>query len=232
MQTRKTSILLAENEEAIREGLVVLLEGEGYSVRAAGDGEAVVEMFKGVRPDLVLLDIMMPKKNGYVACSEIRALDPAVPIVFLTAKTGDSDELRGMTLGADDYIPKTASQAVLLAHLASVLNRARRSDETSSGDFLFAGLRVDVARFCLVSADGEAIGGVTMREIEILRYMGQHPEEVLSHDFLLTRFWGLDFDGNEATLTTAIRRLREKLGDVGSRIESVYGQGYRYCPKD
>lgn len=231
MQTRKTSILLAENEEAIREGLVVLLEGEGYSVRAAGDGEAVVEMFKGVRPDLVLLDIMMPKKNGYVACSEIRALDPAVPIVFLTAKTGDSDELRGMTLGADDYIPKTASQAVLLAHLVSVLSRARRSDETSSGDFLFAGMRVDTTRFRLSRPEGSEVD-LSLREIEMLRYLGQHPEEVLSRDFLLTRFWGLEFDGNETTLTSAIKRLREKLGDAGLRIESVYGQGYRYRPAD
>ncbi|MGN0846177.1 MAG: response regulator transcription factor [Kiritimatiellia bacterium] len=228
MQTRKTSVLLAEDEEAIREGLVTLFESEGYSVQTVADGEAAVEMFRRSRPDLVLLDVMMPLKNGYVVCAEIRALDPHVPIVFLSARTDDSDELRGLTVGADDYIPKTASQAVMLAHLKSVLGRTR-SQEEPTGDFLFSGLCIDAARFRLVSPDGAATD-LTPREIEMLRYFGRHPGEILSRDALLTRFWGLDFEGNEATLSVAIGRLREKLGPIGSRIESVYGRGYRYSP--
>ena len=116
-------ILVAEDESAIREGLCALLESEGYTVRAAVDGEDALRLFRECRPDLVLLDVMMPKKNGYAVCSEIRSSDQDVPILFLTAKDGDSDELRGLTLGADDYISKTSSQPVLLARIAAVLNR-------------------------------------------------------------------------------------------------------------
>lgn len=220
-------ILVAEDESAIREGLVALLESEGYTVRAAVDGEEALLLFREHRPDLVLLDVMMPKKNGYAVCSEIRSSDQDVPILFLTAKDGDSDELRGLTLGADDYISKTSSQPVLLARIAAVLNRIQRTGDSSMGDFDFAGCHVDVARFRLELPDGESVE-LTLREIEILRYLGSHPDEILSRDFLLTRFWGMDFDGNESTLSTAIRRLREKLGSMGARIESVYGCGYRF----
>lgn len=220
-------ILVAEDESAIREGLCALLESEGYTVRAAVDGEDALRLFRECRPDLVLLDVMMPKKNGYAVCSEIRSSDQDVPILFLTAKDGDSDELRGLTLGADDYISKTSSQPVLLARIAAVLNRVRRTGDSSTGDFDFADWHVDVARFRLESPAGESVE-LTLREIEILRYLASHPDEILSRDFLLTRFWGVNFDGNESTLSTAIRRLREKLGDAGVRIESVYGSGYRY----
>ena len=220
-------ILVAEDESAIREGLCALLESEGYTVRAAVDGEDALRLFGECRPDLVLLDVMMPKKNGYAVCSEIRSSDQDVPILFLTAKDGDSDELRGLTLGADDYISKTSSQPVLLARIAAVLNRVRRTGDSSMGDFDFADWHVDVARFRLESPAGESVE-LTLREIAILRYLASHPDEILSRDFLLTRFCGGNFDGKESTLSTAIRRLREKLGDAGVRIESVYGSGYRY----
>ena len=220
-------ILVAEDESATREGLCALIESEGYTVRAAVDGEDALRLFGECRPDLVLLDVMMPKKNGYAVCSEIRSSDQDVPILFLTAKDGDSDELRGLTLGADDYISKTSSQPVLLARIAAVLNRVRRTGDSSTGDFDFADWHVDVARFRLESPAGESVE-LTLREIAILRYLASHPDEILSRDFLLTRFWGVNFDGKESTLSTAIRRLREKLGDAGVRIESVYGSGYRY----
>ncbi len=220
-------ILVAEDESAIREGLCALLESEGYTVRAAVDGEDALRLFRECRPDLVLLDVMMPKKNGYAVCSVIRSSDQDVPILFLTAKDGDSDELRGLTLGADDYISKTSSQPVLLARIAAVLNRVRRTGDSSTGDFDFADWHIDVARFRLESPAGESVE-LTLREIAILRYLASHPDEILSRDFLLTRFWGVNFDGKESTLSTAIRRLREKLGDAGVRIESVYGSGYRY----
>lgn len=224
-------ILIAEDESAIREGLAALLESEGYTVRAAVDGEEALLLFREHRPDLVLLDVMMPKRNGYAVCSEIRVSDKVVPIIFLTAKDGDSDELRGLTLGADDYISKTSSQPVLLARIAAVLSRVQRTGDSPMGDFDFAGCHVDVARFRLESPTGESVE-LTLREIEVLRYLGSHPGEILSRDFLLTRFWGVNFDGNESALSTAIRRLREKLGDVGRQIESVYGCGYRFrCEK-
>ena len=223
-------ILIAEDESAIREGLSALLESEGYTVRAAADGEEALLLFREHRPDLVLLDVMMPKKNGYAVCSEIRAFDQNVPILFLTAKDGDSDELRGLTLGADDYISKTSSQPILLARISAVLNRIRRMDASPSGDFEFGGCHIDVVRFRMSRPDGGS-SDLTLREIEILRYFNSHPDEVLTRDELLTRFWGLAFDGNESALNTAMRRLREKLGSTGARIESVYGCGYRFNPR-
>ncbi len=227
----EAEILLVEDEPAIREGLAVLLESEGYVVRAAENGARALELFRARRPALVLLDVMMPRKNGYVVCEEIRAADRDVPIVFLTAKDGETDELRGLTMGADDYISKTASHPVLLARLSAVLNRSRRAEALSSGDFDFAGWRVDVARFRLMAPGRESVD-LALREIEILRHFHLHPGEVVSRDFLLTRFWGMDYAGNEASLSVAISRLREKLGADGARIERVYGQGYRYsCPQ-
>ena len=224
-------VLLAEDEAAIREGLVVLLEGEGFSVEAVGDGEAARDRFRARRPDLVLLDVMMPGMNGYRVCTEIRKADAEVPVVFLTAKDGEAEELRGLACGADDYVPKTASHQVLLARIASVLRRAgaRRGDCPPAGDFDFAGWRVDAARLRLVSASGPG-PELTLREIELMRLLARHPNELLSRDYLFNRFWGVDFCGSETTLSAALIRLRRKLGAGSACIEGVYGRGYRYVP--
>lgn len=228
-QIGRAEILLAEDEVAIREGLVVLLEGENYTVRAAADGREALSLFEAHRPDLVLLDVMMPGKNGYAVCSEIRSRDMAVPILFLTAKGGDVEELRGLSLGADDFIGKTSSSQVLLARIARALQRARAPrEDTSDGDFDFARWHVDTARLRLMSASGPG-PELTMREIGLMRLLVRHPGEVFSREGLLARFWGADFEGNESTLSTAIRRLRGKLGADAARIEVVWGCGYRYC---
>ena len=117
-------ILLADDERAVREGLKALLVGEGFSVRTARDGADAVAKFSEKRPDAVLLDVMMPKSNGFKACEEMRALDPLVPVVFLTAKDSEADQIRGMGLGADDFISKSAGEEVLLARLRRALARA------------------------------------------------------------------------------------------------------------
>ena len=220
-------ILVAEDESAIREALVALFESEGYAVRAAADGEAAMRLFNERCPDLVLLDVMMPRKNGYAVCSEIRGVNRRVPILFLTAKDGDADELRGLLLGADDYIAKTSSMPVLLARVAAVLARAQRATDLQSGDFDFAGCHVDSSCLCLNLPDGSSVE-LALREVEMLRCFVQHPGEVLSRDFLFTRFWGRNFVGDDTTLSVAIRRLREKLGPAASRIETIYGGGYRF----
>ena len=117
-------VLVADDESAIREGLAALLQSEGFDVVTAVDGVEALARFRERRPHLVLLDVMMPRMNGYCACAEIRRLDSAVPVIFLTAKNGEAEELRGLTCGADDYVSKTASQQILLARVASVLKRA------------------------------------------------------------------------------------------------------------
>lgn len=232
--TGRADILLAEDEAAIREGLATLLESEGYAVRTAQDGVAALEAYRVRRPDLLLLDVMMPRKNGYAVCAEVRAADPRVPVLFLTAKDGDADELRGLSLGADDYIPKTASEPVLLARIARAIQRTRGvagGGHARSGDegFAFGGWRVDTVRYCLVGKGVQTVD-LSLRELEMLRHFGRHPGEVVTRDFLLTRFWGVDFEGGEAALSTAIARLREKLGPAAARIETVRGVGYRAFP--
>ena len=224
-----TEILLAEDEAAIREGLVALLEGENYAVRAAADGKEALSLFGARRPDLLLLDVMMPGMNGYDVCSEIRARDAEVPILFLTAKGGDAEEFRGLSLGADDFIVKTSSPRVLLARVARILQRAGGDrGEPEDGSFSFAGWQVDTVRFRLVSDDGPG-PELSMREIELMRLLARHPGEVFSRDALFTQFWGVDFKGNESTLSVAISRLRNKLGAGADHLEAVWGRGYRYC---
>lgn len=226
----RVCVLLAEDESVIREGLAALLESEGFAVEAAADGEAALERFAARRPDLVLLDVMMPKLNGYRVCTEIRKADADVPVLFLTAKDGEAEELRGLSCGADDYVSKTASQQILLARIASVLKRAGRRDGDSppDGGFDFAGWRVDTAGCRLMSEAGPG-PELTLREIELLRLFARHPNELFSRDHLVTRFWGADFAGDEGVLTAALIRLRRKLGAAGARIEGVYGRGYRFA---
>lgn len=222
-----SEVLLVEDEPAIREGLAILFESEGYVVRVAENGDQAMEQFRMRRPGIILLDVMMPQKNGYVVCSEIRKIDKNVPIIFLTAKDGDADELRGLMLGADDYISKSASHPVLLARMAATLNRVQRANEQSTSDFRFAGWQVDVACSALVAPKKKSVE-LNLREVEMLRFFSLHRGEVLTRDALLARFWGKNYAGNESVLSSAISRLREKLGADGSCIEPVYGQGYRY----
>lgn len=217
-------IIVADDEPAIREGLSALLESEGYSVRTAADGKEAVRLHGERRPDLVLLDVMMPHTNGFAACVEIRRADQDVPVIFLTAKDGEMDELRGLSVGADDYISKTASEAVMLARIAAVLRRTRAASSPAS--FAFGPCRVDAAQMRIFSPDGSG-EDISPREVAILRFFASHPGEVLSRDFLLTRFWGMDFDGGDAALTVALHRLRAKLGPSSHIIETVARQGYR-----
>lgn len=218
-------ILIAEDERIYRRSLVAILEAAGHAVRAAGDGRAALALFSEARPDVVFLDVMMPVMSGFDACRAIRRLDPSVPVIFLTAKDGEADELRGRGLGADDYIPKTVSEAVLLARLASVLRRGG----TCSGAFAFGEGSVDPARLQFRSV-ARAVD-LTERELALLRHFAAHPEETFSKDFLLTRFWGAETTCGEGALSTALHALREKLGASAACLETVWGRGVRYRPR-
>lgn len=222
-------ILVAEDSATVLEGLVLLLESEGYVVRAVADGAAALSAYRQKRPDLLLLDIMMPKKSGYAVCEEIRQTDKETPIIFLTAKDGDVDEFRGLSLGADDYVSKTASDAVLLKRIALAARRV--PVEEDAGAFTFGRWRVEAQNARLVSgADGTAVE-LSLKEVEMLRLFHTHPDELLSRDYLLTKFWGRDYAGNESALSVMMSRLREKLGASGSLIATVFGKGYRYVDK-
>lgn len=229
------TILLAEDEAAVREGLTVLLESEGYAVRAVADGKAALAAFQEQPADLLLLDVMMPGFSGLAVCRQVRAQNASVPILFLTAKDGVTDELSGLASGADDYISKTAPTPVILARLAAALRRTAdavrpSAAEAASGgtSFAFGSWRVDGLNARLVAADGTFVP-LTLREVELLRCLVEQPGEVFSRDYLLTRFWGLDAT-NENVLTVTLHRLREKLGPAGAALRTAHGKGYYYLP--
>ncbi len=235
--TRKT-ILVAEDDASIREGLVDTLESEGYSVVAVADGDGAVEAFgrPGGRFDLVLLDIMMPGRNGYDVCRDLRKGDALVPILMLTAKGEEIDKVVGLEIGADDYITKPFGIRELLARIAAALRRADARDSADGrGDrgsgFEFGEAQVDPLTY-EVRLAGEAVP-ITERELSLLRLFAARPREVLSRDYLLEEAWGVEYMGTTRTLDQHIALLRKKIEpDPGSpsTIVTVHGIGYRYVP--
>lgn len=231
-------ILIAEDEPAIREGLVDLLESEGYAVQAVADGEAAVEAWKAGGIDLALLDIMMPRLSGYDVCREIRKRDTALPIVFLSAREEEIDKVLGLELGADDYVVKPFGVRELVARVKAALRRAEPGDASHSPaaspePFSFGDCLVDPARYTLtVSRDG----GVTVhelgaRELGLLQWFYDNPETVHSRDSLLERFWGVSYGGTTRTLDQHIAKLRQKIErDTAEprHILTVHGTGYRF----
>ena len=226
-------ILVAEDDPAIREGLVVTLESEGHEVRAACDGVEALALYAERRPDLLLLDIMMPKRSGYEVCAEIRRSDASLPILFLTAKAGEEDAVLGLGLGADDYIVKPFGVRELLARVAAALRRAAvasagaTSPNSGADTFSIGTRRVYPRRFTLRAPDG-AEESLTERELGLLRLFAAHPGEVLTRDRLLDELWGVRYLGTTRTLDQHIAQLRRKLGPDAAHIETVHGVGYRY----
>ena len=225
-------ILVAEDDLAIREGLIATLESDGHEVRTARDGAEALALYAEERPDLLLLDIMMPKKSGYEVCTEIRRTDPALPILFLTAKAGEEDAVLGLGLGADDYIAKPFGVRELLARVAAALRRAavspaQKASQDGASTFPFGMQNVDSSRYVLRAPDGME-QPLTERELGLLRLFAAHPGEVLTRDRLLDELWGVRYLGTTRTLDQHIAQLRRKLGPDAASIETVHGVGYRY----
>ena len=216
-------ILIVDDERMIRAGLARLLSGAGFTVREARDGKSALAAVAERRPDLVLLDVMMPGGNGYEVCETIRRTDGETPVLFLTALDSDVDELKGLGVGADAYISKAVSDEVLLARIAAAIRRHRHDEPT--GDFDFADWHVEPAKLSMRQKSGDTVS-LSEREVALLRWFAGHPDEVFSRDFLVTRFWGAEFAGNDSTLSIAILRLREKLGEAANRLKSIRGSGY------
>ena len=220
-------ILIVDDERMIRAGLARLLSGAGFAVREARDGKSALAAVAERRPDLVLLDVMMPRGNGYEVCETIRRTDGETPVLFLTALDSDVDELKGLGVGADAYISKTVSDEVLLARIAAAIRRHRHDEPT--GDFDFADWHVEPAKLSMRRKTGKTVA-LNEREVALLRWFAGHPGEVFSRDFLFTKFWGVSFDGNDSTLSIAILRLREKLCEAAAGLQAVRGSGYVWRP--
>ena len=220
---RTADILIADDERAIRNFLIGVLEKHGYAVRGAADGKLALALYRERRPDLLVLDVMMPVLGGYDVCREIRREDADTPVLFLTALDSESDELRGLGVGADDYIAKTVSEEVLLARIDAALRR----HDGSCGEFDFGEWHVAPARLLMRNGHGDMVT-LSNREAAVLRSFANHPGEVLSRDFLLTRYW--DGAVSESSLNVAMHKLRGKLGAAGRDIRAVHGVGYVYRP--
>ena len=223
-------ILLAEDDPQIREWVGVALEADGHRPRMAADGAAALEAYREKRPDMLLLDVMMPKKSGYDVCREIRKTDPALPILMLTARGGESDKVLGLSLGADDYLAKPFGMRELLARISALLRRAYASETSGrTGEvFQIGGHSVDAARSVLVAPDG-AETPLQPSELALLRLFAAHAGEVLTRERLLNEVWGTNYMGTTRTLDQRVAGIRKKLGADARAIETLYGRGYRYA---
>jgi two-component system response regulator ResD len=221
------TILLVEDEQTVQEVAQLYLEKEGFRVITAGDGEKALEQVRSVNPDLVILDIMLPRKDGWAVCREIRQY-LAVPIIMLSAKGEEYDRVLGLELGADDYIVKPFSPRELVARVKAVLRRSSAAGMIEAQPPLrYPGLTIDTAAH-LVEVDGRAVS-LTPKEFELLAYLAARPRRVFNREQLLASIWGYEYLGDTRTVDTHIKRLREKLRGTGRNyLKTVWGLGYKF----
>lgn len=217
------TILVVEDEDILREVIVDYLIEEGYQVLEAGDGEEALELFQLNSVDLVILDIVLPKLDGWSVCRRIRK-SSGIPIIMLTARSDEDDSLLGYELGADDYLIKPYSPRVLMAKVKRFLEKYAG---VVDGTFISAGGIVINMGSRLVSIDGNHIN-LTHTEFEMLAYLMQNKGIVITREQLISKIWGYDFYGDEKTINSHIRNLRGKLGSKGSCIVTVIRSGYKF----
>lgn len=228
------TVLVVEDDAAIRAGVRDALEFAGYAVREAGDGEAGLEQACSGAVDIVLLDVLMPRMDGMTMLSHLRRARPALPVIVLSAKGESQDKVRGLRLGADDYIVKPFGPEELLARVEAVLRRSAERP-VARQRLRIAGREIDFARREIVHADG-TVCALSEREGEVLRYLAESGERAVSRDELLSRVWGIDPRGvRSRTVDMTIARLREQLRDdpgEPSVIATVRGKGYMLARVD
>jgi DNA-binding response OmpR family regulator len=223
-------ILIVEDDEALLRGLALNLELEGHKVPTAEDGEAGYALLKQEKPDLVILDILLPKLSGFEFCRRARAESIEVPILMLTARTEEADRVRGLNLGADDYVAKPFSLLELMARVRSLLRRAQKRQ---------AGALIDELRFEDVTVDfrkHEALKAgrpvdLTRKELALLRLLASHEGEVLTRDELLDQVWGYESCPTSRTVDNHVAKLRAKLEEAGAEprhLITVHGSGYKW----
>lgn len=221
------TILVVEDEEPVQQLVKLYLEKEGFVVDLASDGEEAVEKAKSIHPDLILLDIMLPKMDGWDVCRELRKT-MSVPIIMLTARGDEFDRVLGLELGADDYIAKPFSPREMVARVKAVLRRAAPGNFHDPQVLDFNGLRIDY-RSRRVEIDGRPVE-TPPKEFDLLWFLASHPGCVYSREQLLNNVWGYDYFGDSRTVDTHIKRLRKKLSRAEGicRIKTVWGCGYKF----
>ncbi len=223
-----TKILIVEDEPNMVSGLRDNFEFEGYEVLTAADGVAGLETALKESPDLVLLDVMMPRMSGLDVCKQLKAKRPGIPIIMLTARGQEVDKVVGLEIGADDYVTKPFSIRELLARVKAVLRRAQPL-ANSQGRFAFGDVELDL-RSCQVSRKGKVLD-FSSKEFELLKYFLVHPGETLSRDRLLEEVWGYEHFPTTRTVDAHIVRLRQKVEPKPEEprfILTVHGTGYKF----
>jgi DNA-binding response OmpR family regulator len=229
--TSKGTVLLVDDEPTILEVVGRYMERAGYETHRAADGSEALRLAAQHRPDLVVLDLMLPGIDGIEVMRQLHgAPGPRIAVILLTARGEESDRLVGLRQGADDYVVKPFSPAELVARVDAVLRRVSPPDEEAP-PIEHGPLRIEPATRS-VTLDGKAIG-LTQREFDLLAYLAAHPGRVYSRDQLMEAVWGEPFFNDTSTVTVHVRRLRAKLGDDPTEprfIETVWGVGYRLRP--
>jgi len=221
-------ILVVEDEATLRDTLALNLRAEGFDVVTAGDGEAGLQLARDQAPDLLILDLMLPKLDGLSLCRILRR-NSDVPILMLTARGTEMDRITGLETGADDYVVKPFSLGELLARVRALLRRARSEHPAADAQFVSGDLSMDL--LSRRATLGETVLKLTQKEFDLLAELMRNQGAVLSRDWLLTHVWGYDYLGDSHTVDVHIRWLREKIEadpSAPSRITTVRGVGYRF----
>ncbi|MBP8714032.1 MAG: response regulator transcription factor [Lachnospiraceae bacterium] len=220
----KLKILVVDDESRMRKLVRDFLVKDDFDVVEAGDGEQAVDMFMADNTiALIILDVMMPKMDGWQACREIRKYSK-VPIIMLTAKGEERDELQGFDLGVDEYISKPFSPKILVARVEAIL---RRTNSAAGEDVLEeGGIKIDKTAH-IVTIDGEAID-LSFKEFELLTYFLENKGIALSREKILNNVWNYDYFGDARTIDTHVKKLRSKMGEKGDLIKTIWGMGYKF----
>ena len=219
------TILVVDDEPNIVELVRLYLEKEGFAVASAGDGEEALRLAERLDPELVILDLMLPRLDGYEVCRELRRRGD-VPIIMLTARSEDVDAIVGLELGADDYVTKPFNPRALTARVKAILRRSEASSRASRAarPIVIGALSVDPRRREAVVGDRTL--DLRSREFDLLLALARDPGAVLTRDDLLETVWGTDFPGETRTIDVHVAELRKKLGPEGPQIRTVRGVGY------
>lgn len=220
----KLKILVVDDESRMRKLVRDFLVKQNFDVVEAGDGEEALNLFYQDKDiSLIILDVMMPKMNGFEVCREIRETSK-IPIIMLTAKSDESDELQGFDLGVDEYISKPFSPKILVARVEAIL---RRTNKAAGEEIIeFGGIRMDKTAH-MVMIDGRHIE-LSFKEFELLAYFMENEGIALSREKILNHVWNYDYFGDARTIDTHVKKLRNKMGEKGEYIKTIWGMGYKF----
>lgn len=219
-----TDLLIVDDDLAIRKGLGALFGAEGYAVRTARDGAEALRKFAEKRPDIIILDVDMPKLNGFSTLTEIRRQDPFLPVLILSAHAGESNTVRGLDIGADDFIAKDTPESVLLARVRRAATRALERPQSPLSTLTLGKVRVDFATLEVKGGGGEAL---TRTEADILRLLASDPDRCFTFDEIISSLRGSGFACEDGMLYVHVSNLRRKLGPAGESIFCRRRFGYR-----